>query len=78
MSATYSNGREFWGVLTGETVKPLPPGSTIADAYAALSRLRTRRPADTVVYRHNERDPWLTHITDRQAPTQLEFDWKPA
>ncbi|MEV4155844.1 hypothetical protein AB0J48_22725 [Nocardia salmonicida] len=65
----------YWGLLVGETVHPLPKARGAGDAYAAAGKDR-RRPE--VVYRHDTTDPWLTFSGDKEAPTQLEFDWKPA
>lgn len=73
--STRPSTAKHWGLLFGETVKPLPKARGAADAYITASKTR---PAPDVVYRHNASDPWRTFIGSDEVPTQLEFDWNAA
>ncbi|MFD6272384.1 hypothetical protein [Nocardia asteroides] len=75
MSNTNPHHAKHWGLLVGETVKPLPKVTGPAGAYIAAAKTR---PAPTVVYRHDNTEPWRTFNRDTEVSTQLEFDWDTA
>ncbi|MEV0061249.1 hypothetical protein [Nocardia sp. NPDC050718] len=76
MSNTNPHHAKHWGLLVGETVKPLPKVRGASDAYVAAAK--ARKPWPEVVYRHHPTDPWRTFYSDDEVPTQLEFDWDAA
>ncbi|WP_278260602.1 hypothetical protein [Nocardia sp. AG03] len=73
--STNPHKAKHWGLLVGETVKPLPRVRGAADAYVAAAK---SRPAAEVVYRHDSTSQWRMFSTDTEVPTQLEFDWTTA
>ncbi|UGT53776.1 hypothetical protein [Nocardia asteroides] len=74
--STNRHKAKYWGLLYGETVKPLPKARCAADAYIASSKAPYPHP--DVVYRHDAAEPWRTMHGDAEVATQLEFDWTPA
>lgn len=74
--STNPHKAKYWGLLFGETVKPLPKARGAADAYIAAAKAPYPHP--DVVYRDHATDLWRTFYSDAELATQLEFNWDAA
>jgi hypothetical protein len=65
-----------WGVLIGETVRPLPNARNVTDAtlYACNLTTGNRGVNAAVVYRDSDTEMWRHWIDERTVPTQLALD----
>ncbi|MBF6169083.1 hypothetical protein IU486_30725 [Streptomyces gardneri] len=63
-----------WGVLIGETVRPLPKAQNVSQAYLMADKpsYRPRGGGEAViVYRDHEHEMWRRYNADTPVPTQL-------
>ncbi|MEU2126532.1 hypothetical protein [Nocardia niwae] len=63
-----------WGVLIGETVRPLPKAQNVSQAYLMADKPSYRPRGGgkpVIVYRDHEHEMWRRYNTDTPVPTQL-------
>ncbi|WP_216911842.1 hypothetical protein [Nocardia noduli] len=63
-----------WGVLIGETVRPLPKAENVTQALLMADKPSNRGKRGNkpvVVYRDDEHDMWKRHRDKTPVPTQL-------
>ncbi|WP_107659555.1 hypothetical protein [Nocardia suismassiliense] len=64
-----------WGVLIGQTVRPLPKARNVTDAVLYACHLDvSKRMKTSVVYRDSDTDSWCRWIDETPVPTQLALD----